>query len=76
MQSALDRAANLVLERAYDVDQDHYEILIPAAEVARRQAPLAATILLRAMINFSLKNSRSRRYRHAARHLLNCSGLS
>ena len=38
--------------------------------------PLAATILLRAMINFSLKNSRSRRYKHAARHLLNCSGLS
>ncbi len=39
IQSALDRAANLVLERAYDVDQDQYEILIPTAEVARRQAP-------------------------------------
>ena len=38
--------------------------------------PLAATILLRAMINFSLKNSRSRRYKHAARHLLDCSGLA
>src|SRR5205807_2770945 len=39
IQLALDRAANLVLECVYDVDQDHYEILIPAAEVARRQAP-------------------------------------
>ena len=73
---ALDRAVNLVLERADEVDGDNYEILTPAAEALAGKHPLAATMLLRAMINFSLKNSRSRRYRHAARHLLNCSGLS
>jgi hypothetical protein len=28
------------------------------------------------MIDFCLRNSRSSRYRHAARHLLDCSGLS
>ena len=73
---ALDRAANLVLERAEKVDGDHYEILTPAAEALAGKHPLAATMLLRAMINFSLKNSRSSRYRHAARHLLDCAGLS
>ena len=73
---ALDRAATLVLERAIELDGDHYEILTPAAEALAGKHPLAATMLLRAMINFSLKNSRSSRYRHAARHLLDCSGLS
>ena len=73
---ALDRAANLVLERAGEVDGDHYEILTPAVEAFAGKHPLAATMLLRAMINFSLKNNRSSRYRHAARHLLDCSGLS
>jgi hypothetical protein len=28
------------------------------------------------VIDFSLRNGRSTRYRHAARHLLDCSGLS
>jgi len=28
------------------------------------------------MIDFSLKNNRSSRYRHAARHLLDCSSLA
>ena len=73
---ALDRAANLVLERAVEVDGDHYEVLTPAAEALAAKHPLAATMVLRAMINFSLKNSRSSRYKHAARHLLDCSGLS
>src|SRR5207302_4765721 len=73
---ALDRAATLVFERAAELDGDHYEILTPAAEALAGKHPLAATMLLRAMINFSLKNSRSSRYRHAARHLLDCAGLS
>jgi hypothetical protein len=33
-------------------------------------------MVLRAMIDFSLTNSRSARYKHAARHLLDCAGLS
>ena len=73
---ALDRAATLVLERAAELDGDHYEILTPAAEALAGKYPLAATLLLRAMINFSLKNSRASRYKHAARHLLDCSGLA
>jgi hypothetical protein len=37
---------------------------------------LAATLLLRAMIDFALTRSRSSRYGHAARHLRDCAGLA
>jgi hypothetical protein len=73
---ALDRAANLVLQRSNELDGDHYEILTPAAEALAGKYPLAATMVQRAMIDFSLRNGRSSRYRHAARHLLDSSGLS
>ena len=73
---ALDHAADLVLQRADELDGDHYEILTPAAEALAAKHPLAATVVLRAMIDFSLRNARSSRYRHAARHLLDCSGLA
>jgi hypothetical protein len=65
-----------VLYRSGELDGDHYEILTPAADALAGKHPLAATIVLRAMINFSLTNSRSSRYKHAARHLLDCAGLS
>jgi hypothetical protein len=58
------------------LDGDHYEILTPAAEALAGKYPLAATLVLRAMIDFCLRNSRSSRYKHAARHLLDCAGLS
>ena len=38
--------------------------------------PLAATPVLRAMIEFCLTNSRSSRYKHTAHHLPECSSLS
>ena len=38
--------------------------------------PLAAILLLRAMINFALKENRVKRYRHAARHLEECASLA
>lgn len=73
---ALDRAARLVTERARELDGNHYEILMPAAEALAAKHPLAATLLLRAMIDFSLTQSRSSRYGHAARHLRDCAGLA
>jgi len=66
----------LCFERATELDGDHYEILTSAAEALAGKYPLAATMLLRSMIDFSLKNGRSSRYRHAARHLLDCAGLA
>ena len=38
--------------------------------------PLAATIALRSMVDFTLANARSSRYGHAAHHLQSCEQLS
>jgi hypothetical protein len=73
---ALDKAAALVTQRSGELDGDHYEILSPAADALAAKHPLAATLLLRAMIDFSLKEGRATRYRHAARHLLECASLA
>jgi hypothetical protein len=73
---ALDRAASLVMKRADELDGDHYEYLTPAADALSAKYPLAASLVLRAMIDFTLTHSRSSRYKHAARHLLECSSLS
>ena len=65
-----------MLQRADELDGDHYEILTGTADALAGKYPLAATLVLRAMIDFSLRTGRSTRYRHAARHLLDCSGLA
>ena len=73
---ALDKAAAIVIERSSEPNGDHYEILTPAADALAAKHPLAATLILRAMINFALKENRVKRYRHAARHLEECSSLA
>jgi hypothetical protein len=71
---ALKEAAQLVTSRANELDGDHYELLVPAAQVLEGKHPLAATILRRAMIDYVLNHTKASRYRHAARHLLECEG--
>ena len=73
---ALHRAARLVARRAGELDGNHYEILSPAADALAGKHPLAATLVLRAMIDFTLAKARSSRYRHAARHLMECTSLA
>jgi hypothetical protein len=73
---ALERAARTVIRRATDLEGNYYEILSPAAEALAAKYPLAATLLLRAMIDFSLTQARASRYGHAARHLQDCAGLA
>ncbi len=73
---ALEKAASLVLQRSTELDGDHYEILTPAVNAVSGKHPLAATLILRAMIDFSLSRARSSRYRHAARHLAECESLA
>lgn len=70
------RAAQLILRRLSELDGDCYELLGPVAESLEVEQPLAATLCLRAMIDFSLERARSTRYRHAARHLGTCRGLA
>ena len=73
---ALDRAASLVIRRAAELDGDHFEMLTPAADALAGKHPLAATLMLRSMIDFTLAQNRSSRYRHAARHLMECASLA
>mgnify|MGYP005850518113 CR=1 FL=1 len=73
---ALDRAADLLVARHEEIDGDHYEYLAPAAEALSGHHPLAATLALRAMIDFALTEARAKRYRHAAEHLANCARLA
>ena len=72
----LDQAAQLVQQRFTELDGNHYEILTPAAEALSVRPPLAATLALRAMIDFTLGAAKSSRYQHAARHLAECDALA
>jgi hypothetical protein len=73
---AMSRAAELVRQRYSELDGDHYEVLTPAAEALSARFPLAATLALRAMIDFTLNAGKSSRYQHAARHLAECDALA
>ena len=50
-------------------------ILDPAAKALEGKQPLAATLLRRAMVEDTLAGAKATRYRHAARHLLECRAL-
>lgn len=69
-------AAKLVKKRAAALDGDLYELMTSAAETLSPRHPLAATIVLRSMIDFTLESARSSRYKHAARHMLECRSLA
>lgn len=73
---ALDQARRLVLDRKDELNGDRYELLGPAADALAEKHPLAATLMLRAMIDFTLGRARASRYGHAARHLAECSTLA
>ena len=68
----LQRANEFVLGRWQALNGDLYELLSPAADALDDRYPLAATLLRRAMIGFTLHAARSSRYKHAARHLDDC----
>lgn len=68
-------AAQLIETRADEINGDHYYLLTPAAEALRVRYPLAAVLLWRAMIDFTLRQGRSTRYGHAADHLADCTSV-
>jgi hypothetical protein len=70
------RAARLILARHLELNGDSYELLTAVAEALAAQQPLAATLCLRAMVDYSLEMSRSSRYKHAVRHLATCDVLA
>jgi len=73
---AHDRAAALILARCSELDGDHYGLLTPVADAIEQRHPLAATLVLRAMIDLSLDAAKAKRYGHAARHLQTCEYLA
>jgi hypothetical protein len=73
---ALSEAAKLIMRRRVELDGNLYELMTPAAEALAAKHPLAATIVLRSMIDFTLDVARSSRYKHAARHLAECASLA
>ncbi|MFM9849074.1 MAG: DUF6880 family protein [Hyphomicrobiaceae bacterium] len=66
---ALDRAARVVDARIQGIDGDLYDLLDPAASALEGKYPLAAVLLRRRLIDFTLQKARSTRYRHAVRHV-------
>ena len=74
--SSLGKASELLLKRRSQLDGDHYGLLEAAAEKLSQAHPLAATMALRSMVDFTLANARSSRYGHAAHHLQSCERLS
>jgi hypothetical protein len=71
-----ERAARLLIDRHSEINGDRYDILVPAAEALSERFPLAATLALRAMIDFTLTKARSKRYGYAAQHLMACAELT
>ena len=67
-----DRAARIVLARAEELDGNSYHTLTTAADALEAGHPLAATLMRRAMVLDTLSGGKSKRYRHAARHLAEC----
>jgi hypothetical protein len=73
---ALDWLSALIIKRSSELDGNLYEMLVSVADDLMEKYPLAATITLRAMIDFSLVASKATRYKHAAKHLSTCAFLA
>lgn len=61
--SSLARAWERVPNRRNQLDGDHSTLLEAAAEKLSQAHPLAATIAMRSMVDFTLSNARSSRSR-------------
>ena len=66
------RAARVVQARAEELDGNAFHTLTSAADALEAEYPLAATLMRRAMIEDTLLGAKSKRYRHAARHMAEC----
>ena len=73
---ALDRAAALAIEQASNLEGIFDHILIPAADALAARHPLAATLALRAMIDFAIGQRQTIHDEQVARHLQECASLS
>jgi hypothetical protein len=70
------RLARLVEARYKSIDGNDFERLGAAVPVLAEKYPLAATLVLRAMILDTLEGSKSLRYKYGGRHLRACTNLA
>lgn len=73
---AAGAAAAMVLTRASEIDPTQFEVLEPAAALLEARHPLAATLLLRAMIADTFRRRRSDRFDQAKRQLADLASLA
>ncbi len=72
---ALPRAARFVIENWEQWNGEAHAVYGPAAERLSADHPVAASLLLRAMVVDALKMGKAKRFRHAAEHLRTCESL-
>ena len=72
----LDKANKLIQMRSHELDGDRYELLPGCAELLAGKYPLAATLIFRSIVNYCLKWNKHTRFKHAARHLVECTSLA
>lgn len=68
---------NEMIEKRYkELDGENYEILPIAAKLLAQSHYLSASLILRSMIDFTLDNARTSRYKYAIKHFKECIALS
>ena len=68
-------AARLIETRTNEINGDFFWRLLPAVESLRTRHPLAATLVLRAIITHALAYAKTSRYVDAAEQLMDCAVL-
>ena len=72
----LTRASAFVLRHAQTLNGEKDDALTPAAEALAARFPLAATLVLRSMVDATLAKHDHRNFKQAAGHLVECAGLA
>ncbi len=68
--------SEMILKRYNEVDGNDFETLPNAVKLLSSAHMLAATLVLRALIDHALEHAKSSRYKHTAKHLKECIALS
>jgi hypothetical protein len=67
--------SQMVISRADEIDGDDYEFINYAVDMLRDKYPLAAVLLVRSMINFTVSQGRTSRAGYLAGQLQDCETL-
>jgi hypothetical protein len=71
---SLKHAAARIIQDAPLLDGNAYEWLTHLGKLLDENHPLAATLVRRAMVEYGLEKSKTKRYKYIARHIRECEG--